>query len=200
MPTEYLFDENEYSETISGGDVELEYWKQVAADYWISNLGTLYSFKKHKVLKPRKNNKDGHLYYNIYINGEAKTMSQHRLMAEAFCYGANDSLVVRHINDNPEDNTLDNLEWGTQKDNIHDAIRNGSFYHFSNDDREKAFSKTRKKLIAHEIGEGKQMFFNSISEAARHLGISQPAISWSLKEAKPAKGWIFELINGGHDE
>jgi len=35
--------------------------------------------------------------------------------------------VVRHLNDDDKDHRPSNLAWGTQKDNVQDAIRNGVF-------------------------------------------------------------------------
>jgi NUMOD4 motif. len=35
-------------------------------------------------------------------------------------------LVCRHLNGNPLDNRIENLEWGTVKDNFNDSIRHGT--------------------------------------------------------------------------
>ncbi|ADL50541.1 HNH endonuclease [Clostridium cellulovorans] len=35
-------------------------------------------------------------------------------------------LVCRHLNGNPLDNRIENLEWGTVKDNCNDSIRHGT--------------------------------------------------------------------------
>lgn len=48
----------------------------------------------------------------------------HRLLALHFISNPNNLPIVRHLNDNPLDNRLENLAWGTVKDNLDDAIKN----------------------------------------------------------------------------
>ena len=50
----------------------------------------------------------------------------HRLMAEAFIPNPEGLPVVRHLNDDPRDNRLENLAWGTHSDNTQDILRNGN--------------------------------------------------------------------------
>lgn len=42
----------------------------------------------------------------------------------AYIPNPNNYPIVRHLNDNPLDNRLANLAWGTQKDNVKDSIKN----------------------------------------------------------------------------
>jgi hypothetical protein len=49
----------------------------------------------------------------------------HRAVLSAF-YGYDpDNIECRHLNDNPKDNTLENLKWGTRLENVADKRRNG---------------------------------------------------------------------------
>lgn len=52
-----------------------------------------------------------------------------RLMAEAFVPGSGE--CVRHLDGNPHNNTLENLAWGSHKDNAQDTLRHGR-NHFKN--------------------------------------------------------------------
>jgi hypothetical protein len=58
-----------------------------------------------------------HSYYGILYRG--KNYKIHRLVCEAF-YGkpASDDLVVLHLNEDATDNRLENIRWGTQKENL----------------------------------------------------------------------------------
>lgn len=58
-----------------------------------------------------------------------KTFMVHRLVAEHFCVKpSNDpKLVVNHLDGNKLNNTYSNLEWCTQKENLHHARKTGLY-------------------------------------------------------------------------
>lgn len=58
-------------------------------------------------------------------NKVSKNVKIHRLVAEAYIPNPNNLPVVMHLDDNPLNNRLENLKWGTQKDNVYDAINKG---------------------------------------------------------------------------
>jgi hypothetical protein len=112
-----------------------EIWKKIpnASKYEVSNTGEVRSWNTQRgglassptLMKKKLNKKVG--YYNVgitYDDGVQKTRYVHRLVAEAFLGYKKDSLV-RHLNDNRLDNHVENLAWGTQKQNMSDAIING---------------------------------------------------------------------------
>lgn len=58
--------------------------------------------------------------------GPARTKYVHVLMLEGFlCPRPSENSVGCHRNDDRTDNRLENLYWGSQSDNVRDAIRNG---------------------------------------------------------------------------
>lgn len=57
-------------------------------------------------------------------DGQKKRAYIHRLLAEAFIPNPGELPIVRHLNDDKQDYRLANLAWGTQLDNMQDAIRN----------------------------------------------------------------------------
>lgn len=65
-------------------------------------------------------------YVGLAINQAVKHCYVHTLVCEAF-YGPRPSPVhdVRHLNGDPLDNRLENLRWGTKKENQQDTIRHG---------------------------------------------------------------------------
>lgn len=91
------------------------------------NDGQVRSLKegKERILKPG-NNGVGHLYVNMYKDSKLSKRYIHRLMADAFIPNPEEKPMVRHLNDNPKDNRLENLAWGTSKENVNDAINNGT--------------------------------------------------------------------------
>lgn len=60
--------------------------------------------------------------------GRGKQRSVHVLVCEAW-HGPKPAkrLEVRHLNGNGLDNRPANLKWGTRKQNIHDAMKHGTF-------------------------------------------------------------------------
>ena len=92
------------------------------------------------LVNPHKGDKQGHLNVRIKGNpGEAKEPYIHRLVAKTHIPNPDNLPIVRHLDDDPTNNSIDNLAWGTQKDNHEDCVRNGHFKPFTPEAREKAF-------------------------------------------------------------
>lgn len=78
-------------------------------------------FKKGKKLKKQINNKG---YFYVYMStskGRIK-MYIHRLVALTFIDNVNNKPYVNHIDCNPKNNSIDNLEWCTPKENTRHMI------------------------------------------------------------------------------
>lgn len=107
-----------------------ERYKQVPGfpDYFVTESGDVYSQrlrgneKIHRLRKLTPKNPGNPLkYYNVNLcrDGEVITFAIHRLVAELFVDGYFDGAVVNHIDGNNRNNHYTNLEWVTQKENIH---------------------------------------------------------------------------------
>jgi len=63
---------------------------------------------------------------SLYLHGKRTTHRVSHLVADAFLSPKSSAdQVLRHLNDDPTDNRLENLAWGTHSDNLRDAYRNG---------------------------------------------------------------------------
>lgn len=91
--------------------------------------GTGVRFHKGKRLKLKF---DRFGYPQVALAGTTKRV--HVLVAEAFLGPRPSKHEVRHLNDIPKDNRVDNLAWGTSSDNKRDAVKNGK-HHYSRRDR-----------------------------------------------------------------
>lgn len=100
-----------------------EIWKKVPGyeDYEISNIGNLMSYKckKSKLIKGTIN-EDGYLRYTITNKKGVFTSGAQVIVAMAFLGHIPDGnkLVIDHKNENPLDNSVENLQIVTQRYNI----------------------------------------------------------------------------------
>ena len=171
-------------------------------DYFISTFGRVYSLKSHQFLTLKKMDKQGHVGFSLSEPGRKPDyVYLHRLMADAFIYNPDELPVVRHLNDDPIDNDLDNLAWGTQRDNWYDSVRNGTAHPPTDEDREIGFQKMRIPVLAVNLETGEETEFPSQTDAGRELGIEQANI-WKVLngERRSAGGYYFEYSRRGEEE
>lgn len=104
----------------------MEVWKFFTADYQISDLGNVKSFKRgrERLLTPMVV-ADGYVQVQLRINGKSKKFLVHRLVAIAFVPNPENKPYVNHINGDKHDNRAENLEWCTQTENIRHAVLSG---------------------------------------------------------------------------
>ena len=104
--------------------LNIEVWKQISnLPYEISSLGKIRNLKG-KVLKTYIQN-SGYEQIKLNYQGLHIHKSILRLVAEAFITNPLNKLYVNHIDGNKLNNTIDNLEWCTNSENILHARKTG---------------------------------------------------------------------------
>jgi len=93
--------------------------------YIISEKGNVYSSKSIKYLKPIKKN-TGYLYIFLYNHNGGKKHYIHLLVLNAFEGKKISGYESRHLDGNNQNNHIDNLEWGTRKQNTDDKWKHGT--------------------------------------------------------------------------
>lgn len=93
--------------------------------YLITRSGKVFTVNG-RLLKPQLNH-GKRLYVYIQVGNKRYLKSLHRLLALTFIPNPDNLPLVRHLDDNPLNNELSNLAWGTPKDNTRDCINNGNF-------------------------------------------------------------------------
>lgn len=107
----------------------------IIEDYYADCLGNIYSAKGKKGLRPLKLSKrwenggarNKHRRVKLY----GKNHDVHKLIYNTFKGLVPEGHVIRHLDDNADNNTLDNLVTGTPKENGEDAAKNGNMKHGS---------------------------------------------------------------------
>ena len=104
--------------------MEEEIWREVKDYerlYEVSNLGRLKSLKweKERILKPGKDT-NGYLIVDLSKDSIRKNKTVHQLVAIAFLNHTpcGHKIVVDHIDNNPSNNRLDNLQLVTTRENV----------------------------------------------------------------------------------
>ena len=111
-----------------------EIWKDIPGYeglYQVSNLGRVKSLrfrnnicdkeKEHIMTLNKKDNE--YLYVSLSKNGIKRNKYVHRLVATCFIPNTNNYEIVNHIDYNVENNSVDNLEWCSQKQNVKHSIQ-----------------------------------------------------------------------------
>lgn len=137
--------------------------------------GNGYYMKKGKKLSQGKRAK----FYPcvaLFKDGELRTFSVHRLVAEAFIPNPDNLPEVNHKDENPENNHVDNLEWCSRQYNIE----------YSKAKRVAQYTKDGVKIAE----------YRSIRIAADQTGIGRTAINnvvagWN----KTAGGYVWKYVD-----
>ena len=126
-------------------------------------------------------NKDGYNIVNLWKNKKKKTIKVHRLVAEAFIPNLDNKPYINHKNAIRNDNTIQNLEWCTQKENILHAYKIGS--------------RQTKRIQQYDLKNDLIRNWSSIKDASQKLKISNGHICSCCKgKRKSAGGFIWKYI------
>lgn len=164
----------------------METWKPIEGYeglYEVSDQGRVKRlwYGKEKILKPQKNT-CGYLHVGLHKDGHGKTVLIHRLVAEAFIPNPNNLETINHKDEVKTNNTVDNLEWMSKRDNDNYGTRNKRVGEALSK-QVQMFDKKTGELLA---------TFPSTREAERVTGISQSNISSCCNgKRKSAGGYIW---------
>lgn len=176
-----------------GAIMESEIWKDIPGyegRYQASSLGrirsldrTLHLHRKNgkiverimkgKILRPGRFCKNGHL--SVCLGHGESGSPVHQLVALTYLGPCPEGKEVLHINGNPQDNRIDNLRYGTRRENILDVFYQGGRW---------------RKLSLEDVEEIKFALYCGFRgcDLARQFGVSQSIIC-SIKH-----GRIFEWV------
>ena len=110
--------ENQY-EVNKSGDVRRKQAETIYKDGRVAHFS-------NNILKQSPNKKG---YMRVYLSKNSKkyTKTVHRIVAETFILNPENKRTVNHKDCNKLNNSVDNLEWATNLENMQHAFLNGSF-------------------------------------------------------------------------
>lgn len=130
--------------------------------------GTLRTIRER--LMRTKVNKDGYISLTLSENGIQKGEFIHVLLAKTFIPNPHNYPIVNHIDENPSNNSLDNLEWCTYKQNALHSIKK----------IKKAHDKEKRIVIRINPKTKETIEYNGIREAALLNNIDHNNIRYSI--------------------
>lgn len=145
--------------------------------YMVSSCGLVYSNKRNRLLK-HGTYQNGYLYYELWKDNKRKLFRVHRLVAMHFIPNPENKPMVCHKDDNRKNNHVDNLWWGTSKENLQDMATK---------------DRRKKRILNVETGE----VFIGIQATAINLGINMSSLSMVLNgKRKQVGGMMFKYLEG----
>lgn len=176
----------------------MEEWRDIEnhPGYQVSDTGKVRSFinNRHGVgknsheLKPVYN-KHG---YPTVVLGRGNRYLISRLVATAHIPNPNNLPIVRHLDDNPKNNNVDNLAWGTQTDNMRDCVKHGRLV----GDTRAAIESRKTPVIATPKNGGESVEYPSIKDAADDLDVwPQHIVSVLRGRISQTGGYKFKYPN-----
>lgn len=164
----------------------MQMWKVLKrnSNYCVNEQGEVLSLRKNKVLSPKRN-WDGYLRVQLWEHNSCEYVSIHRLVAEEFIPNPMNKPFVNHIDGNKSNNSVNNLEWCTQQENIQHAWDTGlSKTHLN--------SKLSKAVWQCDRLGDKIKMFPSTMEVERQLGINHVNVSYACKHNSFAHGYRWK--------
>jgi hypothetical protein len=124
-----------------------EIWKKIENydNYFISNLGRVKTMDKNLIRKTYLD-RDGYVQLTLSQNSKIKRFRMHQLVAKHFLSNPNNYKYVNHKDRNKQNNSVENLEWISFKDN---CIHRNKTSHLARPMIKKS-KKLKEKIIAPE--------------------------------------------------
>ena len=113
----------------------------------------------------------GHLQVNLSRECIGRSIKVHRLVIEAFVGPPGDDMECRHLDGDPTNNRVSNLQWGTHAENMGDTVHHGTSGRGSRSPRTKL---TEADIVAirgmHKAGASRRTIAERFGIREDHVG------------------------------
>lgn len=120
--------------------------------------------------KALKKNASKRVYVGLRKNGKKKWFQVSRLVAQAFIPNPENKETVNHIDGNTKNNTKENLEWTSRKENIQHAYKNN------------LYPNVTRKMIGFNKNTGFIIETKTLTNMAIVLNVSTSAVRFCARE------------------
>lgn len=133
-----------------------EEWKEIVADYYISNYGRVKSTNYRRTGKEKMLKISNSGSYKV-VNIKGKVYYIHRLVATAFIPNPENKTDVNHIDCDTLNNNVKNLEWVSRNENIKKYFNSEKYHKIKTCDRVYYMTKKDKTRREYDliVGSGK---------------------------------------------
>lgn len=143
-------------------------------------------YVKGRVLKQRPNN-GGYMRVQFGVSGKAISRLVHRIVASCFLPNPLNLPEVNHIDNDPTNNVVSNLEWCTSEYNVAYREKYGT-------SAKEGAKVLRKPLLAVNLKTFEVLHFESQNEATRQLGIDRRKVN-NVVNGQQNKTHDYWLVN-----
>jgi hypothetical protein len=126
--------------------------------------------------------KTGYLKVQMFKNGKCYKEKLHQVIAKTFIPNPNHKETINHKDENPLNNTVKNLEWMTNKENVNYGTR---------------IQRNRERFgvkVKRTAPNGDEDYYFTLHDAEFQTGIARQSISYSIKHHTLLKGYRWEVV------
>lgn len=136
-----------------------------------------------KIISPWIDGSTGYLKVTLYTKDHLKRAEKlHRLIAKTFIPNPEGKETVNHKDENKFNNTVSNLEWMTNEENLHYGTRI------------QKIKENQGMHIARIAPNNDVTYYFTLHDAERKTGIARQSISYAVKHHTLLKGFHWEVV------